>query len=255
LRDPHRSVAVAHLRTTAGDGGSHDDNARTVHPGGSSAGTPGTRVLVLDGHRIFAEALVDTLMRVPGIEVIGLATTLDDAVRVLGGSTLDVLVVDPSTIGRVSWPALQSVARGAPIALVTGESALQGTVALHGVRGWFGKHEEISALAEAIPGLALGHAYFPPARLGAEFDELISSLADFETGIGAFASLTPREREVMACLLEGMDRSAVSAHLHLSQRTVGAHIEHLLLKLDVHSTLSAVALARRFGWDRLLQRP
>ena len=60
-------------------------------------------------------------------------------------------------------------------------------------------------------------------------------------------SLTPREREVLRCMVAGLGRKAVAERLYLSPHTVRTHMQNVLGKLGVHSTLAAVALARRAG--------
>lgn len=57
--------------------------------------------------------------------------------------------------------------------------------------------------------------------------------------------LTPREREVLQLLTEGLDGTAISKKLFVSQATVRNHIQHILAKLDVHSRVEAVAFALR----------
>jgi DNA-binding NarL/FixJ family response regulator len=66
-----------------------------------------------------------------------------------------------------------------------------------------------------------------------------------------FATLTPREREVLAHLAKGSELRDVARQLHMSLRTANTHLQNLRGKLGVHSTLEAVALARA----RLAQRP
>jgi DNA-binding CsgD family transcriptional regulator len=64
------------------------------------------------------------------------------------------------------------------------------------------------------------------------------------------ATLTPRERAVLACLAEGIARrDLVAEQLHLSVNTVRTHLQNLMAKLGVHSALGAVALTRDYaGW-------
>jgi DNA-binding NarL/FixJ family response regulator len=57
------------------------------------------------------------------------------------------------------------------------------------------------------------------------------------------ALLTPREREVLGCLLEGLRNSEIAKRLDISYRTVEKHVQHILRKLAVSSRLGAVALA------------
>ncbi len=59
------------------------------------------------------------------------------------------------------------------------------------------------------------------------------------------ASLTPREKEVLGLLTEGLDGAAIAERLFLSAATVRNHVQHILTKLEVHSRTEAVALALR----------
>jgi DNA-binding NarL/FixJ family response regulator len=58
-------------------------------------------------------------------------------------------------------------------------------------------------------------------------------------------ALTPREREVLQLLTEGLDGAGIAERLFLSQATVRNHIQHILAKLGVHSRVEAVAYALR----------
>ena len=82
-------------------------------------------------------------------------------------------------------------------------------------------------------------------------DELLARL---RARVRAFArpargdsSLTPRELEVLRCLADGLDGSAIAARLVISPRTVGTHLEHIFEKLGVRSRAQAVAAAYRAG--------
>lgn len=57
--------------------------------------------------------------------------------------------------------------------------------------------------------------------------------------------LTRREREVLACMTEGLSRVSIASRLNLSPNTVRTHARNILTKLGVHSTPEAVALVRR----------
>lgn len=61
-------------------------------------------------------------------------------------------------------------------------------------------------------------------------------------------SLTPREREVLQLLAEGLEQSEIADRLIISAKTVGSHIERILAKLGVHSRAQAVAAAYREGF-------
>jgi DNA-binding NarL/FixJ family response regulator len=70
------------------------------------------------------------------------------------------------------------------------------------------------------------------------------------------ARLTPRERDVLACMMAGLDRARIARRMVLSTNTVRTHTQNVFAKLDVHSTLEAVSVALRAGFsDRPVPDP
>ena len=59
--------------------------------------------------------------------------------------------------------------------------------------------------------------------------------------------LTPRETQVLRCLAAGIGRAEIAKHLFMSPHTARTHLQRILAKLEVHSALAAVALARGIG--------
>jgi DNA-binding NarL/FixJ family response regulator len=95
-----------------------------------------------------------------------------------------------------------------------------------------------------IRGVARGETWLPPAESGNVLRLLMAERQQQEDNDGLLAALTPREREVLACLAEGAGRREVAERLHLSANTVRTHLQNLMAKLGVHSTLEAVAMSR-----------
>jgi DNA-binding NarL/FixJ family response regulator len=71
--------------------------------------------------------------------------------------------------------------------------------------------------------------------------------ADRPVAAHRFGTLTRRETEVLRALAAGLGQREIAARLHLSPHTVRTHVQRLLAKLDAHSVLGALALARRAG--------
>jgi DNA-binding NarL/FixJ family response regulator len=101
-------------------------------------------------------------------------------------------------------------------------------------------------LLVAIRGAPHGHSWFPPAMLGRMLP-LLARNGAADRDDEPLAALTDRERQVLECMVDGLDRRAIAARLCLSVNTVRTHVQAVLAKLQVHSSLEAVALALAAG--------
>ena len=116
-----------------------------------------------------------------------------------------------------------------------------------GAGGWVAKDCSLSRLLQVIRGVLKDETHLSPALLTGVLRELTASRKHRTESERLVESLTPREREVLRCMVAGLGRKAVAERLYLSPHTVRTHMQNVLGKLGVHSTLAAVALARRAG--------
>ncbi|WP_314174630.1 response regulator transcription factor [Streptomyces winkii] len=116
-----------------------------------------------------------------------------------------------------------------------------------GAGGWVAKDCSLSRLLQVVRGVLKDETHLPPALLTGVLKELTASRKHRTESERLVESLTPREREVLRCMVAGLGRKAVAERLYLSPHTVRTHMQNVLGKLGVHSTLAAVALARRAG--------
>ena len=93
-------------------------------------------------------------------------------------------------------------------------------------------------------GVAGGETWLPPAQAGDVLSILLKQRDGQLDGAQMLALLTPRERQVLACLDEGASRNQVAERLNLKANTVRTHLQNIMAKLGVHSALEAVALTR-----------
>ncbi|MQY37813.1 Transcriptional regulatory protein DegU [Streptomyces sp. RB17] len=235
------------------------------------------RVLVVDDHRIFAESLAAALAAEPDVDV-SAAGSGPAALRCLEraageGRRFDVLLVDadlgghvPGTRPAVPVPVQEGHEDGLVdgISLVAGVRAAQPAVRIvvlaekddsrraalalqAGASGWVAKDCSLSRLLTVIRGVLRDETHLPPALLTGVLRELTAARRHRTESERLVESLTPREREVLRCMVAGLGRKAVAERLFLSPHTVRTHMQNVLGKLGVHSTLAAVALARRAG--------
>ncbi|MFJ8971542.1 response regulator transcription factor [Streptomyces sp. b84] len=235
------------------------------------------RVLVVDDHRIFAESLAAALAAEPDVDV-SAAGSGPAALRALEraaaeGRGYDVLLVD-AELGILTAGGAHTVPGPGPgpegtgvvdgISLVAGVSSGRPAVrsvvlaekddprtaarALQaGASGWVAKDCSLQRLLAVIRGVLRDETHLPPALLTGVLRELTAARKHRTESERLVESLTPREREVLRCMVAGLGRKAVAERLFLSPHTVRTHMQNVLGKLGVHSTLAAVALARRAG--------
>ena len=89
-----------------------------------------------------------------------------------------------------------------------------------------------------------GETWLPPTELGGVLRLLMEEQDDRQGCDELLAALTPREQEVLFHLVQGAGRKEVAERLQLSANTVRTHLQSLMGKLGVHSTLEVVALTR-----------
>ncbi|MGY1436215.1 response regulator transcription factor [Streptomyces reniochalinae] len=143
---------------------------------------------------------------------------------------------------RTEYPAVRTVV------LAERDDPRHAAAALQaGAGGWVAKDCSLSRLLQVIRGVLKDETHLPPALLTGVLRELTATRKHRTESERLVESLTPREREVLRCMVAGLGRKAVAERLYLSPHTVRTHMQNVLGKLGVHSTLAAVALARRAG--------
>ncbi|MCC9312211.1 DNA-binding response regulator [Kitasatospora sp. RB6PN24] len=141
-----------------------------------------------------------------------------------------------------SYPGLHAVV------LAAEEDPHRAVRALYaGAAGWVAKESSLTRLLVVLRGVLRGETHLPPALLTGVVRELTTARRDRTESERLVESLTPREKQVLRCMVAGLGRQAVAERLYLSPHTVRTHMQNVLGKLGVHSTLAAVALARRAG--------
>ncbi|MFJ8626938.1 LuxR C-terminal-related transcriptional regulator [Kitasatospora sp. NPDC093550] len=147
---------------------------------------------------------------------------------------------------------LARLRRGHPglraVVLATADDPLRAARALHaGATGWVAKESSLARLLAVVRGVLRDETHLPPALLTGVIRELTTARRDRTESERLVDTLTPREKQILRCMVAGLGRQAVAERLYLSPHTVRTHMQNVLGKLGVHSTLAAVAVARRAG--------
>ena len=102
-------------------------------------------------------------------------------------------------------------------------------------------------MVRAVRGAANGETWIPPRLLTAVLAELQATHRTDGEDV-RLRRLTDRERQVLACMMGGLDRARIANEMILSINTVRTHTQNILTKLEVHSSLEAVGLALQLGF-------
>jgi PAS domain S-box-containing protein len=208
-----------------------------------------THVLLVEDHATVREALAAMLEREPDIAVVGQAASLRDARQLLAG--VDVALVDlglPDGYGGDLIGELRAVNPRAQ-ALVLSASLDHSEVARaveSGAAGALDKTARLDEVVSAVRRLRAGETLLP-------MDEVVELLRfagrrreQERDDRLAIEGLTPREREVLQGLADGLDSQAIADRLHITLRTERNHVANILAKLGVHSQLQALVFALRY---------
>ncbi|MFE7430260.1 response regulator [Streptomyces sp. NPDC014735] len=215
---------------------------------GFSADRP-IRVFLLDDHEVVRRGVQDLLDAEPDIEVVGDAGTADQALARGPALRPDVAILDvrlPDGDGITVCRELRSRMPELACLMLTSfdddEALLDAIMA--GAAGYVLKEIKGSDLVAAVRTLASGRSTLDPATTA----RLMNSLRDEEFGAesaqdDALSGLSPREKDVLALIGEGLTNSQIGKRLYLSEKTVKNHISRLLAKLGVERRIQAAVIA------------
>jgi len=207
---------------------------------------PMIRVLIVEDHQMFAEALAHALHEEPDIRVDGICQRLDDAREFLRRQHVDVVLMDYHLPDGDGVVAARYIREEHPRTRVIVVSAIEERQVLDealaaGCSGFISKSESLSHLPNAIRGAMVGNTAISPAMVA----KLIEPSPGSRQGRGD--DLTPRELEVLQLLAQGWDNPAIEQQLFMSHATLRNKLSQINSKLNTHSKLEAVTKALRLG--------
>jgi PAS domain S-box-containing protein len=209
------------------------------------------RVLLVEDHASFRQAAASAFER-EGLEVVGQAGTLAEARKILEQGAPDVAVIDlilPDGFGWDLIKELRTANRRTQALVLTAElgRAEIARAVENGAAGVLHKTVELEEVVEAVRRLSAGEALLPLEEV-VELLRFAGARKDEEhEARQAIARLTPREREILQALAEGLDSHGIAERLYISLRTERNHMTSILAKLGAHSRLQALVFAVRHG--------
>lgn len=199
-------------------------------------------VVIVDDHVALRRGM-ELLLRRAGHHVVGTAGDAESAEALILRRMPDVALVDLALPGRSGAELTRSLLAAEPslrIVLYTGAADERQLLdALDaGAAGFALKSGDPDELEQAIRTVAAGDEYLDPR---------LTSLLARPDGGGHSPRLSPREREILGLLSQGLSGEDAAKHLSLSSETVRTHVRNAMTKLDAATRVHAVALALQRG--------
>lgn len=205
------------------------------------------RVGLVHPLRAWLDALEGALGPETGLQVVVAHTDPGWVRQAVERADVDaVLLALPARGGPALVKAMRRAGPDVAVAVISDslDPTLIADVVRAGARGWVQSTSGLDHLVTVVRGLLRGESWFPPTVLTLLVERLLETEHTKQEQSNALSVLSSREREILECLRQGMTRPEIAEQLFLSPHTVRTHINNMLRKLCVHSTLAAVSLAR-----------
>jgi DNA-binding NarL/FixJ family response regulator len=218
---------------------------------------PRVDVLIVDDHQIFAEVLAMRLQAEPNVGSVSVAGSLGVARARARAHRAGLVLLDYHLGDECGLDLLGDLAELNPrpkILVLSGSKDPDEIVAAlrGGADGWLVKAEGFDSLVDVSADVCADLMRLPRTSLREVVTRLLRGGRPAQGGETFLDRLTPRELEVLQCLVDGMPRDEIADRLFLSPHTVRTHVQNLLKRAGVHSAVALVARAREAG---LADRP
>ena len=214
--------------------------------------TADIRILIVDDHAVVRESIAERLNREVGFALIGSAGNADEAVEKVRSCAPDVILMDIDMPGLNCFDAARAIMAIRPVAKViflsghVHDGYIEQALAVK-ARGYLTKGDNAATVTTAIREVASGGAYFSEAvRARIIIGATGARLGKKKSKVRS-ATLTPREKEVLRYVAQGLEKKDMAEVMHLSAKTVDHHITRLMSKLNMHNKVELARFAIREG--------
>ena len=208
------------------------------------------RVLIADDHPVFRDGLRTLLASVPETEVVGEASTGDEAIAQAAALQPDVILMDLHMPGLNGIEATRAILCTSPhigilvLTMFEDDDSVFAAM-LAGARGYLLKGADQTEIVRALTAVSHGEAIFSPSIAG-RLTHYFSMLRNVSLP-QAFPELTEREREILTLIAQGCNNTDIASRLVLSPKTVRNHVSNIFNKLQVADRAQAIIRAREAG--------
>jgi DNA-binding NarL/FixJ family response regulator len=206
------------------------------------------RVALVDDHDLLRRGMRTMLESEEGIEVIGEASDGHKAVALVEESLPDVVLIDvvmPHKDGIAATKEIKESFPNTSVVVLSGHDERQFVFdALKaGASGYLLKTAELEEVIATVRSVARGGAKIDPTVA----TQVLTEFQGYQSAETAnlYQPLTPREREILRRMSEGLPNKTIASRLKISERTVTTHVANIYSKLHVNNRVSAIQEAMR----------
>jgi DNA-binding NarL/FixJ family response regulator len=211
-----------------------------------------TRVLLIEDNRLLREGIADMLEEHGDFTVIARAED-GDAARELkaAGTAPDIVMLDLGLEKANSLKLMKWLREELPDAKTVAMGILPETVDVvefvkAGGSGFVLKSASAEEYIDTLKSVMAGAKVLPPVLTKSLFTQIVeSALKSGKDLLESSVQLTPREKEVIHLISEGLSNKEIAATLHIATHTVKSHVSNILEKLALRTRLQIAAFARR----------
>ena len=201
-------------------------------------------VILLDDHEIVRRGLIDLLEREEGITVVGEAGLADGAAEAIVSSGASVAVLDgrlPDGSGIDVCRDVKSADPGIGCLILTSYDDDEAVLAavLAGANGYLLKELRATALVDAIRRVSAGESLLDSGVT----ERVTARLTQSTEGPSPLDALTPREKDVLTLIAEGLSNREIGGRLFLAEKTVKNNVSAIFAKLGMQRRTQAAVLA------------
>ena len=220
----------------------------------AAAGSPHTRVVLIDDHEMARRGLAAMLGTASWIEVVGDADGCDAGIAIVERARPDLVLLDirmPGSDGLACLDAIRALDPPVAVVIVTlyDDPRYVLEAVSRGASGYLLKDASTSTVLATLASVASGQLAIEPGLLR-EALAMSQEARPAERTPAQRAeawSLTPREFEVLRHVAEGLTNKEIGVRLSITEDTVKKHVQNLIWKLRAADRTQAAIIAYRRG--------
>ena len=212
------------------------------------------KILLIDDHPLLRGGMRYLLRSLDADLEMDEANNAAQALELVAARSYDLVLLDlkmPGLNGMAALAALRAAVPETPLAVLSAEddpgvvrAAIEG-----GAMGFIPKSSTPEVLVQALRLVLAQGVYLPPAVLEAARSASSPATSSVEAGAAGnvLSGLTPRQMEVLRCVIKGKPNKAIARELQVSEGTVKAHLSAVFQALGAHNRTEAVYAAAKLG--------